>query len=199
VYGKGSLLGKMPGDSWQQFANLRALFGFMWGHPGKKLLFMGGEFGQRREWTHDGELEWWVAALEGHAGLQRYVAQLNHVYRATPALYELDFSGTGFEWVAADDAERSVFAFLRKPREGAPVLIVSNMTPVPRTNYLLGVPRSGFWRERLNSDASEFGGAGWGNFGGVEASPVRAHGRMHSLCLTLPPLSTLILEHDPHA
>ncbi|MDR6856912.1 1,4-alpha-glucan branching protein GlgB [Variovorax guangxiensis] len=199
VYGKGSLLGKMPGDSWQQFANLRALFGFMWGHPGKKLLFMGGEFGQRREWTHDGELEWWVAALEGHAGLQRYVAQLNHVYRATPALYELDFSAAGFEWVAADDAERSVFAFLRKPREGAPVLIVSNMTPVPRTNYLLGVPRAGFWRERLNSDASEFGGAGWGNFGGVEASPVRAHGRMHSLCLTLPPLSTLILEHDPHA
>lgn len=199
VYGKGSLLGKMPGDSWQQFANLRALFGFMWGHPGKKLLFMGGEFGQRREWTHDGELEWWVAALEGHAGLQRYVAQLNHVYRATPALYELDFSAAGFEWVAADDAERSVFAFLRKPREGAPVLIVSNMTPVPRTNYLLGVPRAGFWRERLNSDASEFGGAGWGNFGGVEASPVRAHGRMHSLCLTLPPLSTLILEHSPHA
>ncbi|NDZ15014.1 1,4-alpha-glucan branching enzyme [Variovorax sp. WS11] len=199
VYGKGSLLGKMPGDNWQQFANLRALFGFMWGHPGKKLLFMGGEFGQRREWTHDGELEWWVAALEDHAGLQRYVAQLNHVYRATPALYELDFSGAGFEWVAADDAERSVFAFLRKPREGAPVLIVSNMTPVPRTNYLLGVPRAGFWRERLNSDASEFGGAGWGNFGGVEASPVRAHGRMHSLCLTLPPLSTLILEHDPHA
>ncbi|KWT97333.1 MULTISPECIES: 1,4-alpha-glucan branching protein GlgB [unclassified Variovorax] len=199
VYGKGSLLRKMPGDNWQQFANLRALFGLMWGHPGKKLLFMGGEFGQRREWTHDGELEWWVAALDGHAGLQRFVAQLNHFYRATPALHELDFSGAGFEWVVADDAEHSVFAFLRKPREGAPVLVVSNMTPVPRTNYLLGVPNGGFWRERLNSDASEFGGAGWGNFGGVEASPVRSHGRMHSLCLTLPPLSTLILEHDPHA
>lgn len=199
VYGKGSLLRKMPGDSWQQFANLRALFGFMWGHPGKKLLFMGGEFGQRREWTHDGELEWWVAALDGHAGLQRFVAQLNRVYRAMPALYELDFSGAGFEWVVADDAEHSVLAFLRKPREGAPLLVVSNMTPVPRTNYLLGVPKGGFWRERLNSDASEFGGAGWGNFGGVEASPVRSHGRMHSLCLTLPPLSTLILEHDPHA
>ncbi|VTU23642.1 1,4-alpha-glucan branching enzyme GlgB [Variovorax sp. PBS-H4] len=199
VYGKGSLLNKMPGDSWQQFANLRALFGYMWGHPGKKLLFMGGEFGQRREWTHDGELEWWVSTLDGHAGLQRFVAQLNGVYRTTPALHELDFSGAGFEWVTADDAEHSVFAFLRKPREGAPVLVVSNMTPVPRTNYLLGVPRGGFWRERLNSDASEFGGAGWGNFGGVEASPVRSHGRMHSLCLTLPPLSTLILEHDPHA
>ncbi|MDR6539175.1 1,4-alpha-glucan branching protein GlgB [Variovorax soli] len=199
VYGKGSLLGKMPGDSWQQFANLRALFGFMWGHPGKKLLFMGGEFGQRREWTHDGELEWWVAALEGHAGLQRFMAQLNRVYRATPALYELDFSGEGFEWIVADDAEHSVFAFLRKPRQGPPLLVVSNMTPVPRPNYLLGVPKGGFWRERLNSDASEFGGAGWGNFGGVEAAPVRAHGRMHSLCLTLPPLSTLILEHDSHA
>ncbi|MGK6310066.1 1,4-alpha-glucan branching protein GlgB [Variovorax sp. DT-64] len=199
VYGKGSLLNKMPGDSWQQFANLRALLGYMWGHPGKKLLFMGGEFGQRREWTHDGELEWWVAALDGHAGLQRFVAQLNGVYRSTPALHELDFSGAGFEWVVADDAEHSVFAFLRKPREGSPLLIVSNMTPVPRTNYLLGVPKGGFWRERLNSDASEFGGAGWGNFGGVEASPVRSHGRMHSLCLTLPPLSTLILEHAPHA
>ncbi|WP_425584053.1 1,4-alpha-glucan branching protein GlgB [Variovorax defluvii] len=201
VYGKGSLVNKMPGDNWQQFANLRALFGYMWGHPGKKLLFMGGEFGQRREWTHDGELEWWVAALEGHAGLQRFVAQLNRVYQATPALHQLDFSGEGFEWIAADDAERSVFAFLRKPRKGAgpPVLVVCNLTPVPRTNYLLGVPAGGRWRELINSDAGEFGGASWGNFGAVDAAPVRAHGRMQSLCLTLPPLSTLMLEHDPHA
>jgi len=200
VYGKGSLLGKMPGDAWQQFANLRALFGFMWGHPGKKLLFMGGEFGQRREWTHDGELEWWVSGLEGHAGLKRFVAQLNRVYRATPALYQLDFSAAGFEWIVADDAQRSVFAFLRKPADGSPpVLVVSNMTPVPRTNYLLGVPLPGLWREVINSDADEFGGAGWGNLGAVEAAPVRSHGRMHSLCLTLPPLSTLILQHTPHA
>ncbi len=200
VHGKGSLLGKMPGDAWQQFANLRALFGFMWAHPGKKLLFMGGEFGQRREWTHDGELEWWVTTLEGHAGLQRSVAQLNHVYRSRPALYQLDFSPAGFEWVEADAADISVFAFLRKPRErGAPLLIVSNMTPVPRTNYMLGVPLAGFWREVINSDASEFGGAGWGNLGGVEASPVRFHGRAHSVCLTLPPLSTLIFEHVAHA
>jgi 1,4-alpha-glucan branching enzyme len=201
VYGKGSLINKMPGDPWQQFANLRALLGFMWGHPGKKLLFMGGEFGQRREWTHDGELEWWVAALDGHAGLQRFVAQLNRVYRATPALHRLDFSAEGFEWLAADDAEHSVFAFVRKPRhgEGPPVLVVSNLTPVPRSNYLLGVPAGGRWRELINSDASEFGGAGWGNFGGVEAAPVRAHGRMQSLCLTLPPLSTLLLEHEAHA
>ncbi|MEO7243176.1 MAG: 1,4-alpha-glucan branching protein GlgB [Variovorax sp.] len=197
VYGKGSLVNKMPGDPWQQFANLRALFGFMWGHPGKKLLFMGGEFGQRREWTHDGELEWWVAGLEGHSGLQRFVRELNRVYREQPALYQIDFSSEGFEWVAADDSEASVFAFLRKPRDAdaSPVLIVSNLTPVPRTNYLLGVPMAGRWREVINSDAVEFGGSGWGNMGTVQSSPVRAHGRAHSLCLALPPLSTLILEH----
>ncbi|MDP9963072.1 1,4-alpha-glucan branching enzyme [Variovorax paradoxus] len=198
VHGKGSLLGKMPGDQWQQFANLRALFGFMWAHPGKKLLFMGGEFGQRREWTHDGELEWWVCELEDHGGLQRLVAQLNRVYRGAPALYQQDFSASGFEWVAADDADASVFAFLRKPRDGhPPLLVVSNMTPVPRTNYLLGVPLPGFWSELINTDAVEFGGSGWGNLGGVEAAPVRSHGRMHSVCMTLPPLSTLILEHRP--
>ncbi len=197
VHGKGSLLGKMPGDAWQQFANLRALFGWMWGHPGKKLLFMGGEFGQRREWNHDGELEWWLAAQDGHAGLQRFVTQLNRVYRSTPALYQLDFSPAGFEWVAADDAQASVYAFLRKPREGgASVLVVSNMTPVPRSNYRLGVPMTGFWRELINSDALEFGGAGWGNLGGVAAAPAPSHGQAHSVDLTLPPLSTLILEHS---
>lgn len=200
VHGKGSLLNKMPGDDWQQFANLRALFGWMWGHPGKKLLFMGCEFGQRREWNHDGELEWWVTEQEGHGGLQRYVAQLNRVYRETPALHELDFSADGFEWLAADDSQASVFAFLRKPKgEGAPVLVVCNMTPVPRTNYLLGVPKAGFWREVINSDAREFGGSGWGNLGGVEAAPVGSHGRAQSVCLTLPALSCLILEHATHA
>ena len=198
VHGKGSLLGKMPGDPWQQFANLRALFGFMWAHPGKKLLFMGGEFGQRREWTHDGELEWWVCDLEGHSGLQRLVAQLNRVYRAAPALHQQDFTASGFEWVEADDAERSVFAFVRKARDGhPPLLVVSNMTPVPRTNYLLGVPQGGYWHELINTDAVEFGGSGWGNLGGVESAPVRSHGRMQSVSMTLPPLSTLILEHRP--
>jgi 1,4-alpha-glucan branching enzyme len=198
VHGKGSLINKMPGDPWQQFANLRALFGYMWTHPGKKLLFMGGEFGQRREWTHDGELEWWVCGLEGHSGLQRLVAQLNRVYRAAPALYQQDFSPAGFEWIAADETDTSVFAFLRKARDGAPpLLVVSNMTPVPRTNYLLGVPLGGMWREILNTDAVEFGGSGWGNLGGVEAAPVRSHGRMQAVSLTLPPLSTLILEHSP--
>ena len=198
VHGKGSLLGKMPGDNWQQFANLRALYGFMWAHPGKKLLFMGGEFGQRREWTHDGELEWWVSGLEGHAGLQRLVSQLNRVYRASPALHRLDFSSAGFEWLAADEADLSIFAFLRKAGDGSPPLLaVSNMTPVPRTNYMLGVPLGGRWCEVINTDATEFGGSGWGNFGGVEAAPVGSHGRRQSVCLTLPPLSTLILEHRP--
>jgi 1,4-alpha-glucan branching enzyme len=202
VYGKGSLIGKMPGDPWRQFANLRLLFGHMWAHPGKKLLFMGGEFGQRREWTHDGELEWWVTEQTGHGGLQRLVAQLNRVYREAPALHQLDFSAAGFEWITADDEEKSVFAFLRKSADGSPpLLVVCNMTPVPRTNYVLGVPGGidgamggGFWREVVNTDAAEFGGAGWGNLGGVEAAPVRSHGRMHSVSLTLPPLSTLILE-----
>ncbi|WGT65217.1 1,4-alpha-glucan branching protein GlgB [Variovorax paradoxus] len=198
VHGKGSLLNKMPGDPWQQFANLRALFGFMWAHPGKKLLFMGGEFGQRREWTHDGELEWWVCDLEGHAGLQWLVSQLNRVYRGAPALYQQDFTPAGFEWVVADDAERSVFAFVRKARDGhPPLLVVSNLTPVPRTNYVLGVPQGGYWRELINTDAVEFGGSGWGNLGGVESAPVRSHGRMQSVCITLPPLSTLIFEHRP--
>ncbi|RYF75869.1 MAG: 1,4-alpha-glucan branching protein GlgB [Comamonadaceae bacterium] len=201
VHGKGSLIGKMPGDEWQQFANLRALIGFMWAHPGKKLLFMGGEFGQRREWTHDGELEWWVTGLTGHAGMQRFVKELNRVYRSQPALHQLDFSADGFEWIEANDADASVFSFLRKPAQAsAPkLLVVSNMTPLPRTNYLLGVPDGGFWREVINSDAAEFDGAGWGNLGGVESAPVRSHGHANSVCLTLPPLSTLILEHVPHA
>ncbi len=201
VHGKGSLVNKMPGDAWQQFANLRALFGFMWAHPGKKLLFMGDEFAQRREWAHEGELEWWVTALEGHRGVQRLVRELNRVYRAQPALHQLDFSPEGFEWVAADDADVSVIAFLRKPRDpgrDSTLLVVCNLTPLPRTNYLLGVPAAGSWREIINSDAVEFDGSGWGNLGGVEASPVRSHGRVHSVCLTLPPLSTLILEHTPH-
>jgi len=197
VHGKGSLINKMPGDDWQQFANLRALLAFMWAHPGKKLLFMGAEFGQRREWTHDGELEWWVCGLPAHAGLQRMVRQLNRVYREQPALHSQDFTPAGFEWIDADDAERSVFLFLRKPaHDGPPVLVAVNMTPVPRTNLLVGVPCGGTWREVLNTDATEFGGAGWGNFGGVEASPVRSHGRRHSLSLTLPPLSTVILQSE---
>jgi 1,4-alpha-glucan branching enzyme len=194
VHGKGSLLGKMPGDSWQQFANLRALYGYMWGHPGKKLLFMGGEFGQRREWQHDEALEWWVASLPEHAGLQRWVADLNRAYRQEPALHQLDFAPEGFEWLDCSDADASVIAFLRRPRHGAPLLVACNFTDVPRSGYVVGVPHGGYWREILNSDARDYGGSGWGNFGGVEAAAVGAHGRPCSLRLTLPPLAVVFLK-----
>ena len=196
VYGKGSLIGKMPGDSWQQFANLRLLFGYMWGHPGKKLVFMGGEFGQRREWTHEGALEWWVLQYPEHAGMQRWVRDLNALYRGESALHEVDFDAAGFEWVDCHDAEKSVLSFLRRPRAGPPVLVVCNFTPVPRANYVVGVPEGGYWRELLNSDAEHYGGSGSGNLGGVEAAPVPAHGRFHSLSLTLPPLSAVYLKPE---
>ncbi len=203
VYGKGSLINKMPGDEWQQFANLRALFGLMWAHPGKKLLFMGGEFGQRREWAHEGELDWEMSGWERHSGVQRLVGALNRVYRDEPALHQVDFSAEGFEWLEADDAAQSVIAFLRKPRAGgptaAPVLVVCNMTPVPRENYIVGVPTAGFWREILNTDARDFGGSGWGNLGGVESTPVRSRRFTQSLCLTLPPLSAIYLTPSPAA
>jgi len=193
VYGKGSLIGKMPGDSWRQFANLRLLYGYMWGHPGKKLLFMGGEFGQRREWTHEGSLEWHVLQYPDHAGLQRWVADLNRIYRAEPALYQADFDQSGFEWVDCNDSEQSVLSFLRVPRGGgAPVLVVCNFTPVPRHNYIVGVPSGGTWREIANSDATLYGGSGMGNLGAVESAPVAAHARFHSLALTLPPLAVLM-------
>ena len=199
VYGKGSLVGKMPGDDWQKFANLRALYGYMWGHPGKKLLFMGGEFGQRREWTHEDELEWWVTALPEHAGVQRLLRDLNRVYRREPALHRIDFAAEGFEWLDADNAEASVIAFLRKSSaEDPPVLVVCNFTPMPRQNFLVGVPKRGIWREILNSDAREYGGAGWGNLGGVESVPVSTNGRIESINLTLPPLSTVMLRWEAH-
>jgi 1,4-alpha-glucan branching enzyme len=194
VHGKGSLIGKMPGDSWQQFANLRLLYGYMWGHPGKKLLFMGCEFAQRREWTHEGQLEWWVLRHAEHAGMQRWVSDLNALYRAEPALHELDFDKAGFEWVDCHDADASVISFLRRPREGSPVLVVCNFTPVPRTNYIVGVPEGGYWHELLNSDAAIYGGGGFGNFGGVEAAPVAAQGRFHSVALALPPLAAVFLS-----
>jgi 1,4-alpha-glucan branching enzyme len=197
VYGKGSLIGKMPGDDWQQFANLRAFYGYMWAHPGKKLLFMGGEFGQRREWTHDGELEWWVAQLPEHAGVKHLVRDLNRVYRSEPALHMIDFSADGFEWLDIGSADTSVIAFLRKaPGHGAPLLVVCNFTPVPRPNYLVGVPSRGTWREILNTDAREYGGSGWGNLGSVESVPVTTQGRLESVNLSLPPLSTIVLRWE---
>src|SRR5512143_481796 len=194
VHGKGSLIGKMPGDAWQQFANLRLLYGYMWAHPGKKLLFMGGEFGQRREWAHEEGLEWDVLGYPEHAGTQRWVADLNALLRAEPALHQLDFDARGFEWIDCRDADASVISFLRRPREGPPVLVVCNFTPVPRTNYTVGVPEGGYWREILNSDAAIYGGSGMGNLGGVDAAPVPAQGRFHSLVLTLPPLAVVFFK-----
>jgi 1,4-alpha-glucan branching enzyme len=197
VHGKGSLIGRMPGDTWQQFANLRLLYGWMWGHPGKKLLFMGGEFGQRREWQHEESLEWHVLQYPDHAGVMQWVADLNRLYAGEPALHEVDFEGSGFEWIDTGDTQASVLSFLRKSRDGTrTVLVACNFTPVPRGNYNLGVPHPGYWRELLNSDAASYGGSGIGNHGGVHARPVPAHGRPYSLNLTLPPLAALILRHE---
>jgi len=197
VHGKGALLSKMPGDTWQKFANLRLLLGYMYGQPGKKLLFMGGEFGQWREWNHDESLEWHLLDYAPHAGLQRWVENLNHLYRSEPSLYELDFSSAGFEWVDCNDSDQNVISFLRKGRAGDDfVLVACNFTPVTRFNYKVGVPRGGFWKELLNGDAREYGGSGHGNLGGVEAVPVSFHGRPYSLDMTLPPLSTVFFKSE---
>jgi len=196
VYGKGSLLGKMPGDDWQKFANLRILFGYMYAQPGKKLLFMGGEFGQRREWAHDKTLEWDLLKDDRHSGIQQWITDLNRLYRNEPALYERDFVPAGFEWVDCTDAGSSVISLLRKGKStDEVVLIVCNFTPVPRPNYRIGAPYGGFWKEVLNSDATQYGGTGWGNLGGIEAVPIPLHGRTHSITLTLPPLATLYFTH----
>jgi 1,4-alpha-glucan branching enzyme len=196
VYGKGSLINKMPGDEWQQFANLRLLLGHMWAHPGKKLLFMGGEFGQRAEWTHEGSLDWGALDQPMHAGLQRWVSDLNRLYRDKPALHALDFTPDGFEWIAADASEQSTLMFLRKAGSGAPLLVVANFTPVSRDNVLVGVPLPGRWREVLNSDAAVYGGSGVGNLAEIQSVPVAAHGRFQALNLRLPPLGILILEYE---
>jgi 1,4-alpha-glucan branching enzyme len=198
VHGKGSLYQKMPGDAWQKAANLRAFYGFMYGHPGKKLLFMGGEFGQTREWSHDRSLDWHLLdAGPFHLGLQRLVRDLNGVYRREGALHEVDFEPAGFEWVDCNDWQASVVAFLRRAREpGDVVLVVCNFTPVVRSDYRVGVPRPGRWRELVNTDADAYGGSGQGNAGGVWAEPKAWHGRPHSLLLTLPPLSTVILKPE---
>ncbi|MGQ9545687.1 MAG: 1,4-alpha-glucan branching protein GlgB [Dehalococcoidia bacterium] len=195
THGKGSLLGKMPGDDWQKFANLRLLLGYMYAQPGKKLLFMGGEFGQWREWAHDESLDWHLLQYPPHRGLQRWVSDLNDVYRTEPSLYELDLDPAGFEWIDCNDVEHSVISLLRKGRSHDHIIaVVCNFTPVPCLNYRIGVPRPGFWRELLNSDAREYGGSGQGNLGGLEAAPIHWHGRPYSLSLTLPPLAAVFLK-----
>jgi 1,4-alpha-glucan branching enzyme len=195
VYGKGSLIGKMTGDHWQRFANLRAYFGFMWTHPGKKLLFMGGEFAQEREWNHDRPLDWWLLDQPEHAGMQRLVSDLNAVYREHPALHRRDSRGDGFSWVVLHDRDQSVFAYLRYGEEGdKPVLAVCNFTPVPRHGYRVGVPSAGGWREVVNTDAARYGGSNLGNGGWVEAEQMGWGDFPATLSLTLPPLATIILE-----
>ncbi|MEP9355959.1 1,4-alpha-glucan branching protein GlgB [Xanthobacter sp. KR7-65] len=192
VHGKGSLIGKMPGDFWQKRANLRAYLGFMWAHPGKKLLFMGGEIAQVREWNHDREIDWFLLEDEGHRGVQTLVRDLNRLYAALPALHALDDRPEGFRWLVGDDRENSVLAFLRLAEGAPPVLAVVNLTPVPRHDYRIGVPVPGFWREVLNSDATLYGGSGLGNLGGAFTRETPSHGEAHALALSLPPLSTLL-------
>ncbi len=195
VHGKGSLLRRMPGDDWQKFANLRLLFGYQYSHPGKKLLFMGGEFGQWREWNHDESLDWHLLDYAPNQGLQRFVKDMNHLYRNERALHEQDFQAEGFEWVDLHGWESSIVSFLRKGRHpGDVVLIVCNFTPLTRHNYRVGVPREGYWTELLNSDASHYGGSGQGNHGGVHSAPVQVQERYHSLTLTLPPLAILCFK-----
>ncbi|BDU16532.1 1,4-alpha-glucan branching protein GlgB [Lysobacter auxotrophicus] len=193
VHGKGALLAKMPGDEWQHFANLRAYYGFMWAHPGRKLLFMGGEFGQPHEWNHDTALDWALLQHAPHRGLRRLVGDLNHALRTQPALHRADRSPLGFDWSVGDDFENSVFAFVRYDGGGPPLLAVSNFTPVPRQDYRVGVPRGGRWREILNTDSAHYGGSNVGNAGTVFAEPVSLHGHAQSLRLTLPPLATIWL------
>jgi 1,4-alpha-glucan branching enzyme len=196
VHGKGSMLGKMPGDAWQKFANLRAYYGFMWAHPGKKLLFMGCEFAQGAEWNHEKSLDWHQLQIPEHAGVQRLLQDLNRLYKATPALYERDFTPDGFEWIDHLDAQRSVLAFVR--RGAAPsslVVVVCNFTPSVQHGFRLGVPNAGVYRERINTDSAHYGGSNVGApFGEITAQPVPAHGRSHSIELSLPPLATVFFE-----
>lgn len=195
VHEKRSLIAKMPGDTWQKFANLRLLYGYMYSCPGKKLMFMGDEFGQWKEWNHENSLDWHLFDYPVHRQLQHWVRDLNHFYRNQPALYELDFSPEGFEWIDTNDWEQSVISFLRKSKDSSKkILVVCNFTPVPRYNYRIGVPSPGFWQEMLNSDSQNYGGSNLGNFGGVFSEPIAAFGKPHSISVTLPPLSVLFFK-----
>ncbi len=196
VHGKGSLLGKMPGDRWQKFANLRAYLAFMWTHPGKKLLFMGGEFAQEREWNHDQSLDWHLLADPSHRGVHALVRDLNQLYRTIPALHRFDSEPRGFEWIDAGDASQSTLSFIRRGlADQAPVAVVCNFTPVVRHRFRLGVPKQGRWVEKLNTDSAAYGGSNVGNLGSVEAQDMSWHGQPFSVELALPPLATVVLEH----
>ncbi len=197
VHGKGSLIGRMPGDRWQKFANLRAYFGFMWTHPGKKLLFMGGEFGQEREWNHDEGLDWHLLEEAEHRGVKALVADLNHLYRDKPALHALDCEAEGFSWIDGGNAAESVFVYARSDGKETPLVVVVNFTPVVREGYRIGVPAGGTWREILNTDDPRYGGSGVRTGDGLPAEETAWHGRDHSVVLTLPPLATVVLERAP--
>jgi 1,4-alpha-glucan branching enzyme len=195
VHGKGSLLAKMPGDQWQKFANLRLLFAYMFAQPGKKLIFMGGEFGQWDEWAHDRSLDWHLLDTPLHGGLNRWVRDLSRLYRNEPAMHESDFSPDGFQWIDCNDSVHSTISLVRRQRQGgAEIVGVFNFTPVPRQNYRVGVPQGGIWKELLNSDARDYGGSGQGNLGNLEASPMPFHGLAQSLNLTLPPLAAVFFK-----
>ena len=197
VHGKGSLINKMPGDDWQKFANLRTLFGYMYGHPGKKLHFMGMELGQWAEWNHDSSIDWHLSDYHNHKGLRFYMKDLNSVYRRFRALHENDFSGEGFKWIDANDSVNSILSFVRyDKKKEQPVIVVVNLTPVPRYNYRIGVPEDCQWLEILNSDASQYGGSGKGNFGGVAANPVPYHGEEQSINIMLPPMSAVMFAKE---
>jgi 1,4-alpha-glucan branching enzyme len=197
VHGKGSLISKLPGDEWQKFANLRLLFAYMYGLPGKKLMFMGADIAQWTEWSHDSSLDWHLLENPLNAGVNRWIGDLNHLLRTQKALHELDFDPAGFEWIDCTDAEQSVAVLLRRAVDPADqVLAAFNFTPVPRYNYQVGVPVGGRWVELLNSDAPIYGGSGQGNLGGVDAAPVGRHGRLHSVMLTLPPLGAVFLKPE---
>jgi 1,4-alpha-glucan branching enzyme len=192
VHGKGSLLSRMPGDEWRQFANARAFLAYMWAHPGKKLLFMGQEIGQRDEWNHDASVQWNLLEYDYHRKLQTFVRDLNRLYASQPAMYEVDFHYSGFEWVDFRDAESSIIAFLRRAADPSDyVLFCCNFTPIPRTGYEFGVPEEGFYREILNTDSEIFGGSNLGNGGMVSSNPKPRHGREHSIAVTLPPLAVV--------
>jgi len=198
VHGKGALLTKMPGDDWQRFANLRALFGYMWTTPGKKLLFMGGEIGQWSEWHHEASLDWHLLEWEPHQGVQRWVRDLNRAYRTELTLHEADCDSHGWQWVDCGDWEQSSLVYMRRARSTPDVCIVAcNFTPVPRTNYRIGVPFAGYWQEILNSDATIYGGSGLGNLGGMESTPVPWHGQPQSLDVVLPPLAVVVFRGRP--
>jgi len=201
VHGKGSLLGRMPGDDWQAFANLRTLLGYQWLFPGKKLLFMGGEFGQRAEWNANASLDWYLVGMGPfHAGTQRFVEDLNKLYKSEPGLWHGDYDMDGFFWVDCSDHEDSVLSFVRQNRDrSSRVLVILNLTPVPRYNYRVGLPHGGYWKEALNSDAGIYGGGNLGNFGGVNAESYQVHSQPYSASFTLPPMSIIAFKSSDTA